>query len=114
MREPRDRRLGTAQSAALEPVLAAQKRASEIRWSLGKMAFGLVFFIGALAHSFTPNQTSSSTALWIALLLLSTLHVGMGMRGIARVRGRGLRLWLPLTLLWGFAASIVLRMVQGR
>ena len=99
----------------LRQVRAAQLRAVAARWALGKTAFGLLFFVGALAHALGPEPRSSSAALWTALLIvLSTVNIGLGLRGFARVRRRSARWWLPATLLWGLSATVMLRMVAGR
>jgi hypothetical protein len=102
-------------TAPLRQVRAAQLRALAVRWALGKTAFGLVFFVGALAHAWGPEPRSSSSALWTALLLvLSTVNIGLGLRGFSRARHRGARWWLPATLLWGLSATVMLRLVAGR
>ena len=72
---------------------AAQLRAKAVRWALGKTFFGMLFFVGALAHALGPDPMASSSALWTALLLvLSTVNIGLGLRGFARVSARGSRL----------------------
>lgn len=99
----------------LRQVRAAQLRAKAVRWALGKTFFGLLFFVGALAHALGPDPMASSSALWTALLLvLSTVNIGLGLRGYARVSARGNRWWLPVTLLWGLSATVMLRLVAGR
>jgi heme/copper-type cytochrome/quinol oxidase subunit 3 len=101
--------------SSLKHVRAAQLRAVAVRWALGKTFFGLVFLVGAMAHAFGPQPLSSNSALWIALLLLlSTVNVGLGLRGFARVRRRGLRLWLPATIVFGLSATVMLRLVAAR
>jgi heme/copper-type cytochrome/quinol oxidase subunit 3 len=105
--------------SSLKHVRAAQLRAQAIRWALGKTFFGLVFLVGAMAHALgpqpMPGSVSGNSALWIALLLvLSTLNVGMGLRGFARVRRRGMRLWLPATIVFGLSATVMLRLVAAR
>ena len=111
---------GRAKSSApaqssLKHVRAAQLRAQAVRWALGKTFFGLVFLVGAMAHAFGPEPMASNTALWIALLLmLSTVNVGLGLRGFARVRRRGLRLWLPATIAFAVSATVMLRLVAAR
>jgi hypothetical protein len=102
-------------TASLKHVRAAQLRASAVRWALGKTAFGLVFLIGAMAHAMTPRPLEGTSALaTMMLLLLSTLNVGLGMHGFAKVRHRGLRLWLPATILYGLSATVMLRLVAAR
>jgi hypothetical protein len=99
----------------LRQVRAAQLRALAVRWALGKSFLGLLFFVGAMAHALGPEPRASSSALWTALLLvLSTVNIGLGMRGFSRVRRRGARWWLPATLLWGLSATVMLRMIAGR
>jgi hypothetical protein len=106
---------GTQAPSSLKHVRAAQLRAQAIRWSLGKAAFGLVFLVGAIAHAFSPDPDAGNSSLWIALLLvLSTLNVGMGLRGFARARRRGLKLWLPATIAFGLSATVMLRLVAAR
>jgi hypothetical protein len=106
---------GTGTATSLKHVRAAQLRAQAIRWALGKTFLGLVFLIGATAHAFSPEHRAGNTALWIALLLvLSTVNVGLGLRGFARVRHKGLRLWLPATIAFGLSATVMLRLVAAR
>jgi hypothetical protein len=98
----------------LPEVRAAQLRARVIRWAIGKTAFGILFLIGALSYTVAPEPRSSSTALWMAaLVILSSFHVGLGLRALSRVRGRGARLWLPATIAWGVLATVLLRILSG-
>lgn len=98
----------------LRHVRAAQLRAKATRAAIAKTLLGIVFLIGATGHAFGPDPLSSDTALWIALLLLlSTVNVGLGLRGFARVRRRGLKLWLPATILFGLSATVMLRLLAG-
>jgi hypothetical protein len=106
-------------SSPLEPrlrqVRAAQLRAVAVRWAIGKTLLGFVFLLGALGHAFGPEPRASMNALWTAfLLILSTVNVGLGLRGFARVRRRGMRWWLPATVVWGLSATVMLRLVAGR
>lgn len=106
---------GPPGSPPLGPVQAAQLRARVIKWSLGRMFFGLLFLIGAIAHALGPDPLSRQSGLWIALLLvLSTVHVGLGLRGISKARRHGTLWWLPATITFGLAATLMLRLVAAR
>ncbi|HEY0713665.1 MAG TPA: hypothetical protein VGF45_13380 [Polyangia bacterium] len=99
----------------LRPVVAAQLRARVIKWALGRTFLGLLFLVGAMAHAMGPDPLAPQTGIWIALLLvLSTVHVGLGLRGISRVRHAGARWWLPSTIAFGLAATLMLRLVAAR
>jgi hypothetical protein len=98
----------------LKGVRAAQLRARAVRWAIGKIAFGMLFLIGAMSYTLAPDPRASSAALWMALLvLLSSFHIGLGLRVLTRVRGRGTRLWLPAALAWGALATAMLRILIG-
>ncbi len=99
----------------LPEVRAAQLRARVVRWAIGKTAFGILFLIGAMSYTLAPEPRASSTALWMAaLVMLSSFHIGLGLRALARVRNRGTRLWLPATLAWGLLATVMLRILSDR
>jgi hypothetical protein len=100
---------------ALKEVRAAQLRAKAVRWAITRIAFGMLFLIGAMSYTLAPDPRSGAAAIWMALLvLLSSFHIGLGLRVLARVRGRGLRLWLPAALAWGVLATAMLRILVGR
>jgi hypothetical protein len=91
-------------------VRAAQLRARAFRFGIGKSAFGSLFLMGALAYALAPDRHSSTSLTWMAaLVVLSTFHVGLGLRTIARARRRAQRLWLPMTLAWGILATVLLK-----
>jgi succinate dehydrogenase hydrophobic anchor subunit len=99
----------------LPEVRAAQLRTQTVRWAIGKIAFGMLFLVGAMSHTLAPDPRSGSTAVWMALLVvLSTFHIGLGLRALSRVRRRGTRLWLPATLAWGLLATVMLRILTDR
>jgi hypothetical protein len=99
----------------LREVKAAQLRAVATRWALGRMALAIVFLIGAISYSLGPDPGAQMSALWMALLvLLSTVHLGLGLRTLSRVRRRGRRLWLVATVLFGLLAIIMLRISSDR
>ena len=103
------------QRAGLREVRAAQLRGRVVRWAIGKIAFGMLFLIGAMSYTLAPEPRATSTALWMALLVvLSTFHIGLGLRALSRVRGRAARLWLPATLTWGLLATVMLRILTDR
>ena len=94
---------------------AAQLRAVAIRWALGRMALALVFLVGAMSYALGPEPQAQMSALWMALLvLLSTVHLGLGLRTLTRVRRWGRRLWLPATLFFALLAIIILRVSSHR
>ena len=95
---------------SLRHVRAAQLRTRARRRAIGQCTFGTLFLLGALAHALGPGRELRTSIVWAALLIvLSTLHVGTGLRIFARVRGRRGRTWLWATLAWGLAATLVVR-----
>ena len=99
----------------LREVRAAQLRGRVVRWAITKTAFGMLFLIGALSYTVAPEPRPASTALWMAMLVIvSTFHIGLGLRALSRVRDRGTRLWLPATLAWGLLATVMLRFLTDR
>ncbi|HEX7598667.1 MAG TPA: hypothetical protein VF518_10670 [Polyangia bacterium] len=100
---------------SLRQVRAAQLRARAMRWGIGKSAFGTIFLIGALAYALGPERHTSSSRVWMALLVvLSTFNVGLGLRTFSRVRRRSKRFWLVATILWGLLATGLLRILLAR
>jgi hypothetical protein len=100
---------------ALREVRAAQLRAKAIRGAIVRSALGSVFLLGSLSYALGPEPRSSMSELWMALLvILSTAHVGMGLRTFSRVRRRGARIWLPATVAWGVLATVLLRILSHR
>ena len=100
---------------ALREVRAAQLRASAIRWAIGKSVFGTIFLLGAIAHALAPEPRDSSASLWMAMLVvLSSAHVGMGLRTFSRVRRKAARIWLPATLAWGLLATALVYILSHR
>jgi hypothetical protein len=101
--------------AHLREVRAAQLRGRVVRWAITRIALGALFLIGAMSYTVAPEPRASSTALWMAMLVIvSTFHIGLGLRALSRVRDRGTRLWLPATLAWGVLATVVLRILIDR
>jgi cation transport ATPase len=99
----------------LNQIRAARLRAVATRWAIGKTALGMVFLLGAMSHVLGPAHREQSSMWWAAMLVvLSTLYVGMGLRGFARVRRRGTRLWMVLTGAWGILAAVMLGIVSER
>jgi hypothetical protein len=103
------------QAHSLRQVRAAQLRARAIRWGIGKSAFGTIFLIGALAYALGPERHTSSSRIWMALLVvLSTFNVGLGLHTFSRVRRKARRFWLVATILWGLLATGLLRFLLAR
>ena len=95
-RRPSDTRL------SLRHVRAAQLRTRAVRFGIGKTLFGMVFLLGALAHALGPEPRASASTTWMAfLVILSTLHMGLGLRTFAKVHPLASRLWWVATLAWG-------------
>ncbi len=108
----RDRRGGPART--LKEVRAAQLRARAVRWAIGKIAFGMLFLIGAMSYTLAPNPRTGAAPVWMALLVfLSSFHIGLGLRVLTRVRRRATRLWLPAAVAWGLLATLMLRILVG-
>lgn len=100
------------QAPVLTGVKAAQGRTATIRWAIGKTVLGMIFLLGAMAHAFGPQPRATQATLWtVTLLILSTIYVGLGLRAFAQARQRGKRLWVALTLAWGVAAAVLLRIL---
>lgn len=100
---------------SLRQVRVAQLRARAVRWAIGKSVLGIVFLLGALSYAWGPMRHESSSALWMALLVvLSTFNVGLGLRTFSRVNRAAGRLWFPATLAWGLLSAALLRILQGR
>jgi hypothetical protein len=100
---------------SLRQVRAAQLRTRAVRWAIGKSVLGIVFLLGALSYGLGPMRHESSSALWMALLVvLSTFNVGLGLRTFSRVNRTAARLWFTATLAWGALAAALLRILLGR
>ena len=100
------------QRHSLPEVKAAQARTAVGRWALVKMALGTVFLVGAMAHSMGPEPRSAQSAMATFLLLgLSTVYVGLALRGFSQARQRGRRLWMALTVAWGVLGAVMLRIL---
>jgi hypothetical protein len=104
-----------ADRRSLREVRAAQLRAVAIRWAIGKSVLGTIFLLGAIAHALSPEPRASSTSVWMSLLVvLSSAHVGLGLRTFARVRRRAARFWLPATFAWGLLATALVYILSRR
>ena len=99
----------------LRQVRAAQLRAKAVRWAIGKSLLGMVFLVGAFSYVLGPVPHAPASLLWAAgLVVLSTAHVGMGLRTFARANRRATRLWLPATIAWGVLSVVVLKLLLSR
>lgn len=100
----------------LREVRAAQLRARAIRWGIGKSALGSIFLLGGLAYALGPEPQAPASRMWMTLLVvLSTFHVGLGLRTFSKVRRRAVRVWLPATLAWGALSTVLLKILsEGR
>src|SRR5262245_29530884 len=106
---------GGRRGGGLPEVDAARERARAVRRGIYNWLLGTVFLLGALLHAYAPPPSPPSSAAWMAfLVVLSSFHVGMGLRIFSIARGRGRRLWLPAALLWGLLATILLRILSRR
>jgi hypothetical protein len=94
---------------ALRVVRAAQLRARVARRAVGQIALGSTFLVGALAFARAPDRSARGSVLWMtALLVLSVLDVGIGLRALARLgRRKAGRLWLAATAAWGLLSTLV-------
>ena len=100
---------------SLHHVRAAQLRARATRGAIGKAVLAMVFLLGALAYGLGPVADQTSSRTWMAaLVVLSTLNVGLSLRTFSRVRRRGARLWLPATIAWGVLSAALLRILLAR
>ncbi len=96
----------------LREVRSAQLRARALRWAVGKSALGMLFLLGALSYPFGPEPHSGESRFWMtALVVLSTVNVGLGLRTLSRVRPGFARVWLLLTLGWGALAAALIRIL---
>jgi hypothetical protein len=108
-REPIDDR------RSLRHVRAAQLRARAVRWAIGKSVFGSLFLLGALSYALGPEPRQPGNLFWMgALVLLSTVHVGLGLRTFSRARKWASRFWLPATLTWGVLSATLLSILIRR
>jgi hypothetical protein len=93
---------------ALRVVRAAQLRARATRRAIGQILLGSIFLVGALAFARAPDKAAHENVLWMtALLVLSMIDVGLGLRTLARLRRRAARLWLAATAAWGLLSTLV-------
>jgi hypothetical protein len=109
-----DRHRIGGRTTPLPEVRAAQLRGQVVRWAIGKVAFGTLFLIGALSYTVTPELQPGSALMMAMLVVLSSLHIGLGLRALSRVRQFAARFWLPATLAWGLLATVMLRILTDR
>jgi len=103
------------QGPSLKHVRAAQLRAKAVRWAIGKSVLGSVFLVGALSYALGPMPHEQSSILWMAaLVVLSTFHVGLGLRTFAKVNRKLSRYWVTATLAWGVLSAALLKILLGR
>ncbi|MES1166210.1 MAG: hypothetical protein ABUR63_10655 [Verrucomicrobiota bacterium] len=105
--------------APLRHLFAARLRARAVRGGLVKLTFGTLFLVGALAHALSPQRHEESSVLWITVLaLMSTINVALGLRSLARARrwrgGSSVRSWIPVTVVWGLLAIVLLGLLLRR
>jgi hypothetical protein len=96
---------------SLRHVRAAQLRARATRQAIIQMLLGTVFLIGALSYARAPDRHDQSSVGWMsALLVLSTLDAGLGLRTLVRLRMRrkNLWVWMAATAAWGLLSVVVL------
>jgi Kef-type K+ transport system membrane component KefB len=106
---------GTGGAPPLRHLRAAQMRARAVRGGLVKLALGMVFLVGALAHALSPQRHDQSSLVWITLLsLMSTANVGLGLRSLARARRLRGRPWLAAAAAWGLLAVVLLALLLRR
>jgi hypothetical protein len=106
---------GREQGKSLKHVRAAQLRAKAVRWAIGKSVLGSVFLVGALSYALGPTPKESSSVSWMALLVvMSTFHVGLGLRTFAKANRKLARYWLPATLAWGALSVALLKILLDR
>ncbi len=106
--QPRD----PSHGRSLKHIRAAQLRARAVRWGIGKSALGTLFLLGALTWALSPDRHATTSAFWMAaLMVLSTVNVGLGLRTFARARRGAARFWLPATLAWGGLATVLLKIL---
>jgi hypothetical protein len=106
---------GDRDRASLKEVRAAQLRARARRAAVGHIALGMVFLLGALSHALGPDPEARSSGFWMAaLVVMSSVQVGLGLRALGRIRRRGLRLWPWAAAAWGVLATVVVRLLALR
>lgn len=109
MRERSSNDDGKDAGKTLRHVRAAQLRARAVRWAIGKSVLGIVFLLGAFTYALGPEPGSGASRFWMAaLVMLSSFHVGLGLRTFSRARRWASRFWLPATLAWGALSTVVL------
>ena len=91
-------------------VRAAQLRARLLRRGISQLMFATLFLIGALVFAVGPEPKARASQFWMsALSVLSTLHVGVGLRIFTRVKRWPRLAWPFATLAWGGMLTAVLR-----
>jgi heme/copper-type cytochrome/quinol oxidase subunit 3 len=99
----------------LRHLRAAQLRLRAIRGALVKGALGTVFLCGAIAHALSPQRHEPSGLFWMtALILMSTINVGLGLRALARARRIQGRAWLFASGAWALLALVLLGLLLRR
>lgn len=92
----------------LRQVRAAQLRARARKRAIVQVLLGSVFLIGALAYARAPDRHTQANITWMtALVLFSTVDVGLGLRVLARLARRSAAWWVLGSAAWG-ALSVVL------
>ena len=95
---------------SLNQVRAAQLRARLLRRGVQQLMFATMFLIGALTFAVGPEPTARGSQFWMsALAVLSTLHVGGGLRIFTRVKRWPRNAWPFAVLAWGGLLTAVLR-----
>jgi len=101
--------------SSLKHVRAAQLRAKAVRWAIGKSLLGSVFLVGALSYALGPMPHEQSSVMWMAaLVVLSTFHVGLGLRTFGKVNRKVARYWVPGTVAWGLLSAALLKILLRR
>lgn len=100
---------------ALRSLRAAQLRTRITRFGLGQVAFATVFLIGALAYALAPDRHARGSLLWAAaLVVLSTFHLAMGLRSLARARRWPPLAWGLSTAAWGVLVTALVSILLRR
>lgn len=104
-----------APGAPLRHLRAAQLRARAVRGGLIKLAFGMVFLVGALAHALSPERHEQTSLFWITLLsLMSTVNVALGLRSVVRARRMRGPSWVSIAAAWGVLLVALLGLLLRR
>jgi hypothetical protein len=101
-----------AAAPPLRHVRAAQLRARVLRRAIWQLTLGTLFLIGALTYGVSHERNNDTSQFWMtALTLISSVHVGSGLRLVCRVKRWSRWLWVSAAGLWAVSLVALLRIL---